>query len=177
MSDEVSVQTADPRCDCQNPDGPSGVRHVSMECPVHNDLPVEEIAADCAGCTLCCKLLNFNEMAKPAGSWCGACKIGVGCEIYHERPADCRSYSCAWLDCKRQGLPIPEDLRPDRCGVIVESAKHTDSEGRGHNVRVDVGRPEAWTRDHVQAWLTTLFTHGPVFLIRNGKRSELKRFR
>jgi hypothetical protein len=29
------------RCDCQNPDGPDGVRHCSMECPVHNDLSAD----------------------------------------------------------------------------------------------------------------------------------------
>jgi hypothetical protein len=31
-------------CDCQNPDGPDGVRHVSMDCQVHNDLPADESA-------------------------------------------------------------------------------------------------------------------------------------
>lgn len=34
--------TTDFRCDCQNPDGPEGVRHISMGCLVHNDLPFSE---------------------------------------------------------------------------------------------------------------------------------------
>jgi hypothetical protein len=40
MADAADTVARD--CDCQNPDGPPGVRHVSMECPIHNDNPFEK---------------------------------------------------------------------------------------------------------------------------------------
>ena len=54
---------SDPRCNCQNPDCPPGVRHVSMECPVHNDFPQP----------------SRNDDGKP----CGECHIQPGetCDI------------------------------------------------------------------------------------------------
>lgn len=40
-----------------------------------------------------------------------------GCTIYADRPQKpCRTFQCAWL---RRGSPLPDDLRPDRCGAIV----------------------------------------------------------
>jgi hypothetical protein len=41
---------------------------------------------------------------------------GPGCGIYAERPYSCRSWRCMWL----QSEPWPEELRPDRCGVVVD---------------------------------------------------------
>ena len=42
---------------------------------------------------------------------------GHGCAIYPDRPEDpCRSFVCGWL---QDGSPMPEELRPDRCGAIV----------------------------------------------------------
>jgi hypothetical protein len=41
----------------------------------------------CGDCTLCCKVMAIEALAKPAGSWCRHCKPGQGCAIYAERPA------------------------------------------------------------------------------------------
>jgi len=43
-------------------------------------------------------------------------QTGTGCGVYAERPADCKDYRCLWL----QGQ-LPEELRPDRCGILVDA--------------------------------------------------------
>jgi hypothetical protein len=51
----------------------------------------------CGGCTMCCKVLGITELQKPVGKWCKHCEIGYGCRIYETRPAECRTFHCAWL--------------------------------------------------------------------------------
>jgi hypothetical protein len=39
------------------------------------------------------------------------------CSIYPNRPQNpCRDFDCGW---KLAGSPLPDDMRPDRCGAIV----------------------------------------------------------
>ena len=39
------------------------------------------------------------------------------CSIYATRPQNpCRDFDCGW---KMVGSPMPDDMRPDRCGAIV----------------------------------------------------------
>ena len=40
----------------------------------------------CGDCTLCCKVMAIEELAKPVGTWCPHCKPGRGCRIYPDRP-------------------------------------------------------------------------------------------
>lgn len=73
----------------------------------------------CGSCSLCCRVLRVEELAKPAGRDCvhqrregGA---AGGCGIYPSRPAICRDYRCLWL----QG-GLEDDERPDRIGAVVD---------------------------------------------------------
>ncbi|MGD2129654.1 MAG: hypothetical protein PVJ33_13410 [Lysobacterales bacterium] len=51
------------------------------------------------------------------GRPCQHCMAAVGCAIYPDRPEKpCVTFKCAWL---REGSPLPEVMRPDRCGAIV----------------------------------------------------------
>ena len=54
-------------------------------------------ARACGDCTLCCKVMAIEELAKPAGQWCRHCKPGRGCLIYDSRPAECSAFDCLWL--------------------------------------------------------------------------------
>ena len=50
------------------------------------------------------------------GNPCRHC-TGEGCAIYAHRPEEpCRKFSCGWL---LENSPLPEDMRPDKAGVIV----------------------------------------------------------
>jgi hypothetical protein len=69
----------------------------------------------CGSCTQCCITLPIDhpQLDKPAGTRCLHLVAG-GCGIYPGRPSVCRSYQCAW----KLMSDLPEEARPDRCGVI-----------------------------------------------------------
>ncbi len=75
----------------------------------------------CGPCSLCCRVLRVDELAKPAGENCPQQMLGEaegagsGCRIHLERPAVCRGYHCLWL----QG-GLEENERPDQTGGIVD---------------------------------------------------------
>lgn len=68
----------------------------------------------CGECSLCCKLMGIDELSKPLGVWCQHAAPGCGCRIYSDRPESCRAFECAWL----KEPEWPDELRPDRAGVI-----------------------------------------------------------
>ena len=71
----------------------------------------------CFTCTLCCTLTRVPELDKPEWLRCNHCSV-TGCTIYEDRPQSCKNFKCAWLS----GV-IPEGLRPDICGVMMEDYK------------------------------------------------------
>lgn len=71
----------------------------------------------CGECTACCKTHGVREIKKMSGTWCSHCSIGKGCEIYSERPAECRCFACAWLI----GIDgSSQEHRPDRTKIVPE---------------------------------------------------------
>ena len=70
----------------------------------------------CGSCTLCCKLMSIDAIGKPTGQWCWVCAIGKGCQVYDNRPEACRAWSCLWI----LRPELPDDLRPDRCKVVMD---------------------------------------------------------
>lgn len=69
----------------------------------------------CGECTVCCTDTRVPELNKPERVRCQHCAIGKGCRIYASRPASCFAFQCAWSQGK-----LPEAMRPDKCGVMVE---------------------------------------------------------
>ncbi len=102
----------------------------------------------CDGCTLCCKLFRVPETAKPEGAWCGDCVVGRGCGVHATRPRSCRNFSCFWL----LDAGFPDDLRPDRCGVVVAF----NDDDASVVMHVDPDDPEAYAREPATDWLQPL---------------------
>ena len=69
----------------------------------------------CGTCNLCCvvPVVDSPELAKPSGTVCRHSR--GGCAVYERRPDVCRRFFCAW----RRTKLIPDDWRPDRCGVFA----------------------------------------------------------
>lgn len=70
----------------------------------------------CGECTACCDgNLKSNSHGNTFANR-NACVFLVKkvCSIYEDRPNTCRNYQCAWS----QTL-FDEDLRPDKCGVLI----------------------------------------------------------
>ncbi len=69
---------------------------------------------------MCCKTHGVIELQKPAGQWCGNCKIGKGCNIYEERPGSCHDFVCAWL----MGFGLSEHS-PNITKIVVDLREMT----------------------------------------------------
>jgi hypothetical protein len=95
----------------------------------------------CGDCTLCCKVMAIEELAKPASFWCPHCKPGRGCLIYPDRPAECRSFSCLWL------VNDQLDLRwkPNKSRLVLTTSED------GIEVRCDPGFPMPGGMSHFEA--------------------------
>jgi hypothetical protein len=86
-----------------------------------------------------------------AGKACAHCRP-EGCAIYETRPEEpCRAFKCAWL---LDEEAFPADMRPDRCGAIVLSARHWKEWNVMRAVPIGPVIPEAtleWLRLHTQS--------------------------
>lgn len=92
----------------------------------------------CGTCSLCCKVVGVEEIAKPGGAWCPHCPRGKGCSIYESRYASCRSFYCLWMT--EHGLG-PE-WKPERAKFALVKTEN----GRHLTACVDPGSPSAWRR-------------------------------
>jgi hypothetical protein len=94
----------------------------------------------CGDCTACCTVLAVNspDFKKPAGTPCTNL-AARGCGIHAVRPHICRTWFCAW----RRVADMPDEARPDRCGLLVsvnfEREPRNCFEGVSINVRMLAG--------------------------------------
>jgi len=98
----------------------------------------------CGDCSLCCKVMEIDELHKPKGVWCDHFARGKGCTIYDKRPRDCQTFKCQWLINDQLG---PE-WKPNKCGLVMVG------EGPAKFVvYVDAGSSgAAWREPHL-TWL------------------------
>jgi len=144
-----------------------------------HDAPRPHIAPNrtCGTCTVCCKVLEIKAptLFKPAGVICTNC-TGTGCRIFGttDRPIQCREFYCLW----RQVSTMPDDVRPDRIGVMftIESADPPQNPferrfviGRSLETLADFEHPGA------QAVIRTFIERGnlPIWLSHNKERRLL----
>ena len=79
----------------------------------------------CGECTLCCTMLKVrmspveNRLKRDRTPCTYLCS--KGCSIYNNKPTACSEFECVWLASQgMRSLRLPLDLRPDRCGVVLE---------------------------------------------------------
>jgi hypothetical protein len=92
----------------------------------------------CGTCTLCCKLMGIRELDKPRGVWCAHCSPKSGCDIYPERPGECRDFVCAWLGDEGLG----DEWKPDKSRMVLVP----DQQNNRYVVYVDPAMPDIWKR-------------------------------
>ena len=119
---------------------------------------------ECGECTLCCKVLEIEALAKPAGSWCPHCKPGRGCLIYPSRPAECRAFSCLWLINDLLG----QHWKPSKSRIVLTTSED------GIEVRCDPGFPDAWRkepfRSEIHQWAVSGEAHDVTVIVIIGER-------
>lgn len=122
----------------------------------------------CGSCTLCCKLMAVDELAKPRGQWCGDCRVGSGCARYASRPDACRDFACVWLQAENAGRSLGAELRPDRCRVMLTPT----NDGQGIVAHVDPGMPHAHERGAIAETLARLVAKRTPLIIVCGDRRK-----
>jgi hypothetical protein len=105
---------------------------------------------ECGDCTLCCKVMAIEALAKPASAWCRHCKPGRGCLIYASRPAECRSFNCLWLADDRFG----QHWKPNKSKLVLTTSQD------GIEIRCDPGFPDAWRREPFRSEIAKLALSG-----------------
>lgn len=74
----------------------------------------------CGSCTACCHSVPVKDLGLLAFTPCRHERtlphLTTGCAIYQDRPRSCRMWSCQWLT----SADWPDDLRPDRCGIVID---------------------------------------------------------
>jgi uncharacterized protein len=122
----------------------------------------------CGGCTICCRLIGVAAIGKPAGTWCTHC-TATGCSIHPTRPTSCRNFECFWL----MDEGFPEDLRPDRCGVV---AAWNGGDQENIVLHVDPDRPDALARKPGSELVEALLRHHErIFVVCGDEKVMLTR--
>jgi hypothetical protein len=119
--------------------------------------PSTPTVRQCGTCTLCCKVLEVTDLGKPVNTVCNHIRTGGGCEIYDQRPRQCRSFSCAWL----QGH-FDDDWFPEATGIVPHFSLDA------LNIQVDLDCPDRWREEPYFSKLCELSLNG---LRANGPRS------
>jgi hypothetical protein len=96
--------------------------------------------------------MSIEELAKPAGAWCPHCKPGKGCQIYADRPDECRTFGCLWLTDDRLG----PHWKPSRSRLVLTTSDD------GIEVRCDPGFPEAWRKEPFRSEIQKLAEAGEM---------------
>lgn len=121
----------------------------------------------CGDCTLCCKVMAIEELAKPVGSWCKHCKPGRGCLIYDDRPAECRTFSCLWL----VNDQLDQRWKPNKSRFVLTTSED------GIEVRCDPGFPDAWRkepfRSEIHQWTVSGESHDVTVVVITGQKMIL----
>lgn len=119
----------------------------------------------CGPCSLCCKVLEITEFAKPAGQLCENCQNGGsgGCTIYETRPKVCRDYECLW----KSERELSPRLRPDRTGTLLMEDPDSDE----YRAVCDPAKPMAWLNPLVFKQLVTMAKSGRIVVAKAGLKS------
>lgn len=125
------------------------------------------LGRECGDCTLCCKVMAIEQLAKPASAWCPHCKPGRGCRIYPDRPDECRAFNCLWLVNDR----LAEHWRPSKSRLVLTTPED------GIEVRCDPGFSDAWRKEpfggEIQQWAVSGETRDVTVVIVVGRRMIL----
>jgi hypothetical protein len=131
--------------------------------------PAEIVAGRaCGKCSLCCKVIEIDEINKPPGVWCSDCAPGKGgCRIYETRPDPCRHFLCRWL--LEPGLG--DEWFPANSKLVVS----LQYEGDRIAVSVDPAFPNRWREQpfysQIKKWAEIGAEMSAQVIVNIGKRT------
>jgi hypothetical protein len=111
--------------------------------------------------------MAIEQLAKPVSSWCPNCKPGRGCQIYADRPAECRTFSCLWL----VNDQLEQHWKPNKSKLVLTTSED------GIEVRCDPGFPDAWRREpfrsEIHQWAVSGQTQDMTVVVIIGRKMIL----
>jgi hypothetical protein len=113
----------------------------------------------CGGCHACCRVPFIRIDANAGGGKCHHCLINGACGIYAARPKPCRDFKCHWLESQSRNDKMPEELRPDRCGVVF-TADSIDGDPLLFEVHPHPERPDAADAENVREYIDAMQAAG-----------------
>ena len=117
----------------------------------------------CGACSMCCQVLEIEELQKPAGLVCKDCISGGGCKIYKDRPKVCRDFECEW----KGDRGMTPKLRPDLVGTILME----DADSEEYQAVCDPTRPLAWRTPIVFNHLVLMAKAGRTVIAKAGVKA------
>ena len=100
----------------------------------------QTLVRQCAGCTMCCKVMRVPELPKKINVWCTHCVLGQGCGIYETRPSSCREFNCLYLS----NPTLTPIWKPSECKFVM---RFEPGGGGRISIHVDAKRPDAWRQE------------------------------
>ena len=86
-------------------------------------MTLPKASRECGSCSYCCTHVAVKAFDKPVGTPCQHLlpiipnePCAGACGIYADRPSECKMYRCSWLEGN-----LPEELKPDKCGLLFET--------------------------------------------------------
>lgn len=119
----------------------------------------------CGDCRMCCKTPYIkteflgHPFEKASHSVCSHCDSEVGCSVNYAKPTACRSFRCLWLQSRDKNWIMPDELRPDRCGVIFTGPEDGDPENLIY-LHPNAHDREAHNRKAVVRWIEQVQAEG-----------------
>lgn len=111
----------------------------------------------CGQCIACCRNPFIRRDASFGAGVCIHCK--QGCDIYFNRPQPCKDFECHWLASQKRNDKMPEDMRPDRCGIVF--TKDTiNADPMLFEVHIDPARPQSDHAENVKGYINAMQAAG-----------------
>ena len=113
----------------------------------------------CGDCTACCTWLKGSAYGYEFGGG-KSCKFlcESGCSVHKARPKVCEGYFCAWS----QEL-LPEEMRPDKCGVLASVERNEN--GQYLKLLPIKNEINTDTLEHFKKW--SIMVNTPVLYLNN----------
>jgi hypothetical protein len=128
------------------------------------------MSLSCDGCTECCYYLGIAALGKPNCVTCKHVEERVGCGIYEERPEDCRTFECMWLQTQTDRVRAwPKMMRPDKCGVMFVATTSDNT------IAAHTREPDALENPTIKKRMNQWLRNGLQVVQVNGQQRRLLR--
>lgn len=124
------------------------------------------IQKTCGTCSICCKIVAVEDLAKPAHQWCIHNVPRKGCGIWGSHPEACKVWQCGWILMPH----LDERWKPEKCGFVIR----TRFQIQQLVIDVEPSKPNAWRQEpffsEIHRWARKAPETGQQIVVCIGRR-------